>query len=163
MFDGNPSEREEVDLYTEAAITIQSLREVALSQANALVEDYIAKRTELQMSQGDSFISLVLEVRARNENRSIQLVWGHVHYKKGKFVGRSAVKGKARGEFGYDLSSLAAEGPGWAKDLIKGCERKARLIRDALHRLHEADTALAVARARLTSLNPDSADEAEIP
>ncbi|MCD9046846.1 conjugative transfer protein MobI(A/C) [Luteimonas sp. MHLX1A] len=152
MFDVAPSQLQEVDLFEEAAIVVQSIREQALSKAQQLAKEYSDKRTELQLSAGDSFIALALVVRARNDNRSIQILWQNQHYRGRKLVGGSDVSGKKRGESGYDLSKLTSPAPAWSKELVKEYELKAREIREALLRLTEVDDALKVVTRRLKKL-----------
>lgn len=162
MFGYDPMRYPELDLFDEARIVIQSLRELALAHARDLVKEYSDRRTELQMAEGDSFIGLVLVVRARSENRSIQISWGTQHFKNRKLVGTSDVRGKKRGETSYDVHTLQSQAPTWAKELVKEYELKARPIRDALQRLTEMDTDLRVVTTRLKKDTHAEQDEGEV-
>jgi|SRR5690606_5498418 len=141
------------DAFREAEIAVQAVRDVALLKAQALAKRYSERRTMLQETDGGEFIGIFLDVRARSEGRSISLEWKLGHYRNGQFVGSTNIS-KPRGSAGYDIARLKRRSPEWAHALVIETEMEARQIREALLRLTEADTALRVARRRLTN-EPD--------
>lgn len=149
MFDTASPPAPDVDPFDEAVLAVQALRDIVHNQAKALSKEYMDRRTELQKSDGDSFIAVVLNVRARNEDRSIQLEWGNAHYKNGKRIGYTVIGGKGRGEADYSIQKLMSQTPAWAQELVKETEIKARDLREALLRLTDADTAIKVATRRI--------------
>lgn len=142
-----------------AFAAVQALREVALAQASHLAQTYAERREELRLSVGTGFIGIELYVRARNDNRSIGLEWQKGHYRNGVRQGTSGIGGKKRGSASYDLNKLKAVTPEWAFELVAETEREARLIREALMRLTDADTNLQVACQRLARLGAATSAE----
>lgn len=141
---------DDVDPFAEAEISVQALRDIALRQATSLAERYVTQRDELIKTDGHGFFNLNFRVRARNENRSIQLEWFLAHFRHGQRTGTTSFK-KKRGDIGYDLSALKGKSPEWALDLVMDTELKARKIREALMQLTSMDTALRIASNRLGS------------
>lgn len=155
----HPKSQAEADPYEEPFIAVQAMREIALQRASELASDYIERRTALQKSDGVGFIGIALYVRERNDRRSIQLEWTVGHFRGGVKTGSTSIP-KRRGSPQYDLAALKRETPPWAHDLVVETELKARVIRDALLRMVEADEALKVAARRLKEATEESDPDA---
>lgn len=162
MFDDSATERANAALTdarrkdaVEAALSaVQTVRDQALEWAQQLATRYTERRTQLQQTEGDGFIGLVLYVRERNVGKSISLEWQLQHFRYGKPVGSTSLK-KRRGSPGYDIALLKRSSPEWAHPLVIETEHEARQIREVLLRLTEADVALAVAQRRFAGINDD--------
>lgn len=149
----------DVDPYEEPFIAVQTLRDIAFLRATELAESYSERRAELELVRGGSYAGLVLYARERNDRRSIQLDWMVGHFRQQRLVLSSSIP-KRRGA-AYDLASLKRKAPAHTHNLIVETELRARVIREALIRLTEADTALKVAVRRLQSASHTDAGAAE--
>ncbi len=156
---GGARHADQATVIEQALGAVQALRELALEQARQLAKTYADRREELRLSMGTGFIGIELYVRARNDNRSVGLEWQKGHFKNGVRTGASSITGKKRGSASYDLAKLKAETPEWAIELVTETEREARLIREALMRLTDADTNLQVAAQRLA--RPDAPSDTD--
>lgn len=146
----------EAGVFADAGRAIQALRQRALDQAEALAAEFLEKREELRLSVGDGFIAIYLDVGARGEGRYVHVNWRLGHFRNGVRTGSTRIS-KRRGSTDYDLATLRAKTPEWARPLIDETEMRARPIREALARLTEMDAALGVVMRRLSDPTPTPA------
>lgn len=127
----------------------QVIRETVMAQAIELSDAFVDQRTLLQAQSGGEFVGLVLMVRGRNENRSIQISWVTLHFRQGKRTGMTSLP-KPRSSRDFDLTTLKRIAPDWLHELLVETEQKARLLRDALASLTTIDRELKVIGSRLS-------------
>lgn len=116
---------------SELIAGVHRYRAQLYQQGLDIAQEYTSRRAELASGH---FCNLNLMVRARNNGRSVQMVWVLMHFRGGKRTGATNVP-KPRTTQDFDLSTLKRSSPEWMHELVVQSELKLRPIREHLSRL----------------------------
>ena len=130
------------------AVGIRALRASLVTQGQDLVSRYIEQRKEA--GEG-AFAPLNLRVVVRENDRSVQIEWILLHYRKKVFRGTTLLA-KPKDTRNFDLATLKRKSPDWLGPIAIEAELEARPLRESLTRLTEMERGI---RAIANRLCPD--------